>query len=128
MRIQDLALRLLGATSGEQVIRAAAAASGAITLPSGTTDFSATGGTSQVVKQTTAGGAFTVGTVAGSEISGIAGLTSNAVIVGGGAGAAPVASTAAVDGSGNLTVAPLFPQDRPLVLGRRDRNRRQSYW
>lgn len=36
---------------------------GTITLPQGTTDFSATGGAGQVVKQTTAGGPFTVGVV-----------------------------------------------------------------
>jgi hypothetical protein len=63
MKFADLALRLLGATSGEQIIKTAAAASGAITLPAGTVDFSATGGAGQVVQQTTAGGAFTVGAV-----------------------------------------------------------------
>jgi hypothetical protein len=35
MRFQDLLLILKGATSGEQIIKAAAAASGAITLPAG---------------------------------------------------------------------------------------------
>jgi hypothetical protein len=71
MRIADLFLILRGATSGEQIIKAAAAASGAITLPAGTTDFSATGGAGQVVKQTSAGGAFTVGTVAVSDIGNV---------------------------------------------------------
>jgi hypothetical protein len=70
MRITDLALRLLGATSGEQIIKAASAASGAITLPSGTVDFSATGGASQVVKQTTAGGPFTVAQLTAADIGG----------------------------------------------------------
>jgi hypothetical protein len=70
MRLQDLALRLLGATSGEQIVRAAAAASGAITLPAGTTDFSATGGASQVIRQSTAGGPFTVGQLAASDVTG----------------------------------------------------------
>lgn len=41
-----------------------------ITLPNGTTDFTATGGTGQVVKQASAGAAFTVGTVAVGEVSG----------------------------------------------------------
>lgn len=40
-----------------------------ITLPSGTTDFSVTGGTSQVVKQTTVGGAFSVGSLACGDLS-----------------------------------------------------------
>jgi hypothetical protein len=105
MRLADLALRLLGSSSGEQIIKTAAATSGAITLPAGTTDFSATGGAGQVVKQTTAGGAFTVAPVAASEVAGLVGLTANALIKGGGAGAAPVASTATLDGSGNLMVA-----------------------
>jgi hypothetical protein len=69
MRIVDTALRLLGATSGEQIIKTAAAASGQITLPAGTVDFTSTGGAGQVVKQASAGGAFTVGTVAASDLS-----------------------------------------------------------
>jgi hypothetical protein len=69
-RFQDLALRLLGATSGEQIIKAAAAASGAITLPAGTTDFSATG--PGLVQQTTGGAPFTVGPVAASNVVGTA--------------------------------------------------------
>jgi Chaperone of endosialidase len=104
MRFADFALRLLGATSGEQIIKTAAAASGAITLPSGTTDFSATGGAGQVVKQTSAGGAFTVASVAASEVSGLAGLTADALIKGGGVGAAPVASSATVDINGNMNL------------------------
>ena len=66
-------LKLSGATSGTITVNAAATAStNTITLPAGTTDFSATGGTSQVVKQTSAGGAFTVATVAVSDIAGVA--------------------------------------------------------
>lgn len=45
-----------------------------ITLPNGTTDFTATGGTSQVVKQVSAGAAFTVGQLAFSDLSGSATL------------------------------------------------------
>jgi hypothetical protein len=41
-----------------------------LTLPAGTTDFSATGGTSQVVKQSSAGAAFTVGQLSCSDLSG----------------------------------------------------------
>jgi hypothetical protein len=78
MRISDLALRLLGSTSGETIVRAASAASGAITLPAGTTDFSGTGGASQVVKQTSAGGPFTVAQLAASDVTGA--LTGNQTI------------------------------------------------
>lgn len=64
----DLALK--GATSGSITLNAAATAgSNTITLPAGTTDFSATGGTSQVVKQTSAGGAFTVARLACADLS-----------------------------------------------------------
>jgi hypothetical protein len=64
-------LLLPGSTSGTlTVIAAAAAGTNTITLPAGTTDFSATGGTSQVVKQTSAGGALTVGQLALTDISG----------------------------------------------------------
>lgn len=59
-----------GSTSGSLLIKpAATAGSNTLTLPAGTTDFSATGGTSQVVKQTSAGGAFTVGQLAFTDIS-----------------------------------------------------------
>lgn len=44
---------------------------------SGAVDFSATGGSNQIVKQTSAGGAFTVGTQALSEHSDFTALTSN---------------------------------------------------
>jgi hypothetical protein len=63
-------LVLFGSTSGSTILKAAAiAGSTTITLPGGTTDFSATGGTSQVVKQTSAGGAFTVAQLAASDLS-----------------------------------------------------------
>jgi hypothetical protein len=54
-----------GTTSGSlQVKPAAAAGTGSVlTLPGGTTDFSATGGTNQVLKQATTGAALTVGTI-----------------------------------------------------------------
>jgi hypothetical protein len=63
-------LLLKGATSGATTLNAAATAgSTTITLPGGTTDFSATGGTSQVVKQTSSGGAFTVARLACADLS-----------------------------------------------------------
>jgi len=63
-------LSIAGSTSGTLGLKAAAiAGSNTLTLPAGTTDFSATGGTSQVVKQTTSGGALTVGQLACSDLS-----------------------------------------------------------
>ncbi len=60
-----------GSTSGSLQVKPAAAAgtSSVLTLPGGTTDFSATGGTNQLVKQATSGGAFTVGTIACAGLS-----------------------------------------------------------
>lgn len=64
---------LKGATSGSLLIKpAAAAGANTLTLPAGTTDFSATGGASQVVKQTSSGGALTVGQLATSDLSTVA--------------------------------------------------------
>jgi hypothetical protein len=64
-------LLLKGSSSGTVTLKpAAAAGSNTVTLPAGTTDFSATGGANQVVKQASAGGALTVGQVALSEVSG----------------------------------------------------------
>lgn len=63
------AFSLNGSTSGQLVINAPATASGTIVFPAGTTDFSATGGTSQVVKQTSVGGPFTVAQLACSDLS-----------------------------------------------------------
>lgn len=61
---------LAGSVSGTLTVKAAAASNGALTLPAGTTDFSATGGASQVVRQSSAGAALTVGQLAFSDISG----------------------------------------------------------
>lgn len=62
---------MTGSTSGSLTLRPAAiAGSGStLTFPGGTTNFSATGGTSQVVKQTSAGAAFTVARLACSDLS-----------------------------------------------------------
>jgi hypothetical protein len=59
-----------GATSGSLTIKApAVAGTNTLTLPAGTTDFSSTGGTSQVVKQTSSGGALTVARLACADLS-----------------------------------------------------------
>ncbi len=63
-------LQLNGATSGSLSLKCAATCgSNTITFPAGTTNFSATGGPSQVVKQTSAGGALTVGQLACADLS-----------------------------------------------------------
>lgn len=92
--------RLNGVTSGNLTLKAAAiAAAGVITFPAGTTDFSATGGTSQVVQQASAGAPFTVGQLAASDLS-------NGVS---GAGAVLLASASfpAAQITGNIPVARL---------------------
>jgi len=59
-----------GSTSGTLDLRVAAVAGASvITFPAGTIDFTATGGTGQVVKQASAGGAFTVGTLSCADLS-----------------------------------------------------------
>lgn len=63
-------VKLLGATSGSVTLAVpATAGSNTLTFPAGTTDFSATGGTSQVVKQASAGAALTVGRLACADLS-----------------------------------------------------------
>lgn len=64
-------ISIAGGASGAQVWKPAAAASGTITFPAGTIDFSASGGASQVVKQTSAGGIFTVGQLTSADITGL---------------------------------------------------------
>lgn len=61
---------LAGATSGTLTIKpAATAGANTLTLPAGTTDFSATGGSNQVVQQSSVGGALTVGQLSGAALS-----------------------------------------------------------
>jgi len=63
-------LKVGGSSSGTVTLAVpAAAGSNTLTLPAGTTDFSATGGTSQVVKQTGAGSALTVARLACADLS-----------------------------------------------------------
>lgn len=99
-------LRLNGSTSGSLILAVPAAVGGAFTLkfPGGSTDFSATGGTSQVVKQTSLGGAFTVARLACSDLSdsssgcsaasGITALTGDVTATGPGSVAATIANAA----------------------------------
>lgn len=71
---RDLSLRrnliLRGATSGSVTLAAAAVAgTNTVTLPAGTTDFSATGGADFVLKQESAGSAITVAQLAAADLS-----------------------------------------------------------
>lgn len=62
-------LLLGGASTGALTLSAAAnAGAGTVTLPAGTTDFSATGGANQFVKQTSAGGALTVAAILAADL------------------------------------------------------------
>jgi hypothetical protein len=62
-------LTILGTGSGGVTVKVpAVAGSNTLTLPAGTTDFSATGGASQVVRQSAAGGPLTVGQLAAADI------------------------------------------------------------
>lgn len=74
----DGKLNLKGSTSGTLTVKAPATASGTLTLPAGTTDLSSTGGTSQVLKQTSAGAPITVAQVTDADLS-ISDITTNDV-------------------------------------------------
>jgi hypothetical protein len=61
-----------GATSGSLIVNCAAVCgNNTLTLPAGTTNFSLTGGASQVVKQTSLGGAFSVAQLTSADITGV---------------------------------------------------------
>jgi hypothetical protein len=72
LRIAPGSIKINGTTSGGIAIAVpAVAGSNTLTLPAGTTNFSATGGTGQFVKQSSAGGAFTVSVIGASDLSGV---------------------------------------------------------
>ena len=91
-----------GSVTGSQTFNVASTTSGTITWPAGTVNFSATGGTSQVVKQTSAGGIFTVARLACADLSdaasgcsaasGITALTADVTATGPGSVAATLAT------------------------------------
>lgn len=62
-------LEFPGTTSGFWTLKPSAVAGGTMTMPNGTTDLSATGGTEQVLKQTSTGGAITVARLTCSSLS-----------------------------------------------------------
>ncbi len=63
-------LTIAGTTGLLTINCAATCGTNTLTFPAGTTDFSATGGASQVVKQTSSGGAFTVATENFTDLAG----------------------------------------------------------
>lgn len=99
-------LILKGSTSGTLTVKpAAVAGTNTLTLPAGTTDFSATGGASQVVKQTSAGGALTVAQLAASDLSDTIAATSWTPTDQSGAGLAFTNVSARYSQIGNLVYA-----------------------
>lgn len=69
-RTCDPAVIIPGSTSGAVTLKApAVAGTNTVTFPAGTTDFTATGGTSRVVKQVTTGAALTVAQLACADLS-----------------------------------------------------------
>lgn len=94
--------QIYGATNGTLNIKCpGVCGSNTLTFPAGTTDFSATGGTSQVLKQVSLGGAFTVGQLAASDLSN--GVT--------GSGAVALASAPAISGGSHVGLTSLGVRD-----------------
>jgi hypothetical protein len=117
--VSSMAYNFGGSTSGNQQQKTAAITSGTITWPAGTVDFSATGGTSQVVKQTSAGGIFTVARLACADLSdsstgcsaasGITAITGDGTATGPGSAAFTLATVNANTGAwGSATQSPQF--------------------
>jgi hypothetical protein len=138
--IGSAGLAYAGSTSGTLTIKAPAVASGTITWPAGTTDFTGTGGTSNVVKQASAGAPFTVGPLAPSDITGLtdAWLTSFTPVISSNTGAITTKSgtcryqqkvnktvdifmelTITTNGTGNgfvTTTLPIAPQSQYMII------------
>ena len=99
-----------------------------ITLPNGTTDFTGTGGTSQVVKQVSAGAAFTVGQLANTDITGLGTIATQAassVAITGGTvagltGLGTRDTSAAFDVTIAATSSPALTAGRTLTLNMED--------
>ena len=99
-------LKLRGATSGSITITApAVAGTRTVVLPAGSTDFTATGGTGQYLKQASAGAAITVATVPISEVAGLGTNVATALAVAIGSAGAPalVNGVLGTPSSGTLT-------------------------
>lgn len=127
LRISDAGLVVPGTTSGTLTLAVpAAAGTNTLKFPAGSTDFTATGGAGQVVRQSSAGAALTVSTLASTDLSdtsGLARLATNQSFTKGQA-VTPVALTpganVAVDASLSnnftLTAGQNFQLDNPTNL------------
>ncbi len=114
-------INIAGSVSGAQIWKPASAASGTITWPAGTVDFSATGGASQVVKQTSAGGIFTVARLTCGDLSdatsgctstaGITALTGDGSAAGPGSAALTLTSVVTAGSAGSSTATPVLTWD-----------------
>lgn len=103
------AVALAGTTSGSLVLKpAATAGTNTLTFPAGTTNFSATGGTGQVVKQTSAGGALTVATVGVGEVSGLGTGVATALGVNVGTAGSPVVNGGALGSPSSVGTLPAY--------------------
>lgn len=79
-----------------------------ITLPNGTTDFTATGGTGQFVKQASAGAAFTVAAVAVGELSGLGTGVATALSVNVGTAGSPIVNGGALGSPSSAGTLPAY--------------------
>lgn len=113
-------LTINGTTSGGITVTVpAVAGSNTLTLPAGTTNFSATGGTSQVVKQTTAGGAFTVAQLTFADIgSGTSTAAATALTLTDAIYQSEKVSTAQLDKTSNTTLATVTGLSVALTAGK----------
>jgi len=117
---------LNGSTSGTTTVKpAATAGTTTLTLPAGTTDFSATGGTSQVVRQSSVGAALTVSQLAASDLSNTTTGTGKVVLDSGPtfSGDVNVAATKKVylDGGGNTYLVESSADNVSLQVGGAER-------
>lgn len=81
LRMSDTSSQLVFQSSGVTgtISWAPATSNKTITLPNGTTDFTATGGTAQFLKQSSAGAAITVGAISSSDLPALGGNPSQTI-------------------------------------------------
>lgn len=110
-------LALAGTTSGCTKIKPAAVASGSIIFPAGTTDFSATGGASQFVKQASAGAPFTVVQPAITDLSGLGTGVATALGVNVGTAGSFVVNGGALGSPSSVGTMPAFTMGGAIAMG-----------
>lgn len=104
-RFENTGLTFNGTSSGSiKFTVPAAAGSNTVTWPAGTTDFSATGGAGQVVQQSSTGGAFTVGAVGITNVSGMGAGVGTALTIAVGSAGGPVTFNGAGGTPASLTL------------------------